>query len=68
MRMLNGSFSPGLEITTGNYFTGQGLAVTEVGPADSAYDRTVVVLFSAKTVYIEIPAGFIWVSIRVRRF
>ena len=48
MRILNGSFSPGLETTTGNYFNGQGLAVTEVGTADRAYDRTVVVLYSPK--------------------
>ena len=48
IRLLNGSFSPGLETTTGNYFIGQGLGVTEVGPADRAYDRTVVVLYSPK--------------------
>jgi len=48
MRILNGSFSPGLETATGNYFNGQGLAVTEVGTADRAYDRTVVVLYSPK--------------------
>jgi hypothetical protein len=46
--LLNGSFSPGLETTTGNYFVSQGLAVTEIGPADRAYDRTVVVLYSPK--------------------
>lgn len=48
IRLLNGSFSPGLETTTANYFIGQGLAVTEAGPADRAYDRTVVVLYSPK--------------------
>lgn len=48
IRLLNGSFSPGLETTTGNYFIGQGLAVTEVGPADRAYDGTVVVLYAPK--------------------
>ncbi|MCI0549507.1 MAG: LCP family protein [Anaerolineae bacterium] len=48
IRLLNGSFSPGLETATGNYFIGQGLGVTEIGPADRAYDRTVVVLYSPK--------------------
>ena len=48
IRLLNGSFSPGLETTTGNYFISQGLAVTEVGPADRAYDRTTIVLYSPK--------------------
>jgi len=48
VRLLNGSFSPGLEVNTGNYFLQQGMAVTEVGAADRAYDRTVLVLHSAK--------------------
>ena len=48
MRLLNGSFTRGLETNTGNYFNGQGMAVTEVGPADRAYDRTVVILYSPK--------------------
>jgi len=35
-------------VSTGNYFIAQGMAVTEVGPADRIYDRTVIVLFSGK--------------------
>lgn len=48
VRMLNGSFSPGLEVNTGNYFLLQGMAVTEVGAADRAYDQTAIVLHSPK--------------------
>ncbi len=48
VRVLNGSFSPGLETNTGNYFIAQGMQVTEVGPADRTYDRTVIVLYSPK--------------------
>lgn len=48
VRLLNGSFSPALEVNTGNYLLAQGMAVTEVGPADRAYDRTVVVLYGPK--------------------
>ena len=48
VRLLNGSYTPGLEVNTGNYFLGQGLAVTEVGGADRAYDRTVIILHSPK--------------------
>ena len=48
VRLLNGSFSPGLEVNIGNYFLQQGMAVTEVGAADRAYDRTVLVLHSPK--------------------
>jgi len=48
VRLLNGSFSPGLEVNTANYFLQQGLAVTEVGSADRSYDGTVIVLHSPK--------------------
>lgn len=48
VRFLNGSYTPNLEINTGNYFLQQGLSVTEVGPADQAYDRTIIYLYSPK--------------------
>ena len=48
VRFLNGSYTPNLEVNTGNYFLSQGMAVTEVGPADGAYNNTVVVLYSPK--------------------
>ena len=48
VRLLNGTFSPNLEVNTGNYLIAQGMAVTEVAPADRAYDRTVIVLYSPK--------------------
>jgi LCP family protein required for cell wall assembly len=48
VRILNGSFSPGLDVSTGNYLLTQGVQVTEVGTTDQAYDRTVVVLYAPK--------------------
>jgi type V secretory pathway adhesin AidA len=48
VRILNGSYTPGLEVTTGNYFLAQGMPVTEVGAADRAYDNTTIVLYSPK--------------------
>jgi polyisoprenyl-teichoic acid--peptidoglycan teichoic acid transferase len=48
VRILNGSFSSNLEVVTGNYFLTQGMGVTEVGPADRAYERTVIYLYSPK--------------------
>jgi hypothetical protein len=48
VRILNGSFSPGLDVSTGNYLIGQGVPVTEVGSADRAYDATTVVLYGPK--------------------
>lgn len=48
VRILNGSFTPSLEVATGNHLLTQGVPVTEVGPADRAYDNTVIVLYSPK--------------------
>jgi LCP family protein required for cell wall assembly len=48
VRVLNGSSTPGLDVTTGNYFLTQGIPVTEVGTADRGYDRTVLVLYTPK--------------------
>lgn len=48
VRILNGSFSPGLDTATGNYLLTQGVQVAEVGTADRAYDRTTVILYSPK--------------------
>ena len=48
VRILNGSFSPGLDVNTGNFLLSQGVQVTEVGPADRAYDGTTIVLYSPK--------------------
>ena len=48
VRILNGSFTQGLEVNTGNYFLNQGVPVTEVGPADRAYDRTIIYVYGPK--------------------
>jgi hypothetical protein len=46
--VLNGTFAGGLETTTGNYLLSLGVPVTTVGPADGAYNGTVIVLYSPK--------------------
>jgi LCP family protein required for cell wall assembly len=49
VRVLNGSFSPGLDANTGNYLiTSLGVPVTEIGSADRAYDATTIVLYGPK--------------------
>ena len=48
VRVLNGSFTPGLDVNTGNYLIGLGVPVTEVGTADRAYDNTTVILYGPK--------------------
>jgi len=47
VRVLNGSFSAGLEANTGNYLLSQGVSVTEVGPTD-ATNATIIVLYAPK--------------------
>ncbi len=68
VRVLNGSFTPNLEYNTGNYLLSLGVPVTEVGPADRAYDRTVIVLYSPKLYtmkYLQMVFG-ITSSIQIR--
>lgn len=48
VRVLNGTFAGGLETITGNFLLSQGVQVTEAGPADRAYDGTVIVLYAPK--------------------
>lgn len=48
VRILNGSFSPGLDVSTGNFLLTQGIQVTEAGSASQAFDRTVIVLYGPK--------------------
>jgi LCP family protein required for cell wall assembly len=48
VRILNGSYTAGLENTTYNYLASLGVPVTEVGVADGAYDGTVIVLYAPK--------------------
>jgi LCP family protein required for cell wall assembly len=48
VRVLNGSFTSGLDTNTANFLVAQGVPVTEIGPADRAYDGTVIVLYTPK--------------------
>jgi LCP family protein required for cell wall assembly len=48
VRVLNGTYSAGLETSTGQYLQTLGVPVTEVGAADGAYPNTVIVLYSPK--------------------
>ena len=47
VRVLNGSFTAGLETTTGNFLVNQGVPVTEIGPAE-ATNATTIVVYSPK--------------------
>jgi LCP family protein required for cell wall assembly len=47
VRILNGSFTAGLDTTTGNFLVAQGVPVTEIGPTD-ATNATMIVVYSPK--------------------
>jgi hypothetical protein len=47
VRVLNGSFTAGLDTTTGNFLVAQGVPVTEIGPAE-ATNATTLVVYSPK--------------------
>lgn len=48
VRVLNGSYVTGLDTNTANFLVAQGVPVTEIGPADTAYNATVIVLYKPK--------------------
>ena len=48
VRVLDGTFTPGLDQRAGVFFQSQGMSVTEVGAADGAYSSTVVVVYGPK--------------------
>jgi hypothetical protein len=47
VRVLNGSFTPGLDSVTGNYLRTLGVQVTEIGNTNAS-DRTTVILYAPK--------------------
>jgi hypothetical protein len=47
VRVLNGSFTAGLDTTTGNFLVAQGVPVTEIGPTE-ATNATMLILYSPK--------------------
>ena len=48
VRILDGTFTPGLDQRAGVFFQGQGMKVTEVGAATEVYSSTLVVVHGPK--------------------
>jgi LCP family protein required for cell wall assembly len=48
VRIADGTFTPGLDQRAGVFFQSQGMAVTEVGAADTVYAQTTVVVYGPK--------------------
>jgi LCP family protein required for cell wall assembly len=48
VRIVDGTFTPGLDQRAGQYFQSQGMSVTEVGAADNVYASTVIIVYGPK--------------------
>jgi LCP family protein required for cell wall assembly len=48
VRILDGTFTPGLDQRAGTFFQSQGMTVTEVGTASEVYNSTIVVVYGPK--------------------
>lgn len=48
VRIVDGTFTPGMDQRAGAFFQSQGMTVTEVGPASEAYAQTVVIIYGPK--------------------
>ena len=48
VRIVDGTFTPGLDQRAGQFFQSQGVNVTEVGPADNTYSATLIIVYGPK--------------------
>src|SRR5258706_117478 len=48
IRILDGTFTPGMDQRAGTFFQSQGMGVTEVGQASDVYSSTVVIVYGPK--------------------
>ncbi len=48
VRIVDGTFTPGLDQRAGGFFQSQGMNVTEIGQAENVYSSTVVVVYGPK--------------------
>jgi polyisoprenyl-teichoic acid--peptidoglycan teichoic acid transferase len=48
VRILDGTFTPGMDQRAGSFFQQQGMTITEVGTATEAYSQTVVIIYGPK--------------------
>ncbi|HET7144068.1 MAG TPA: LCP family protein, partial [Anaerolineales bacterium] len=48
VRIVDGTFTPGLDQRAGAFFQSQGMNVTEVGAAENAYSSTLVIVYGPK--------------------
>jgi len=68
VRIMDGTFTPGLDQRAGAFFQAYGMSVTEVAASPEAYSQTVVVVYGPKLYTIKWLQGAFGVSDRQIRF
>lgn len=68
VRIMDGTFTPGLDQRAGSFFQTYGMNVTEVAASPEAYSQTVVVVYGPKLYTIKWLQGAFGVSDRQIRF
>ncbi|MCQ3954848.1 MAG: hypothetical protein DPW15_16545 [Chloroflexi bacterium] len=68
VRVMDGTFTPGLDQRAASVFQSYGMTVTEVAPAPEAYSQTVVVVYGPKLYTIKWLQGTFGLADRQIRF
>ena len=68
VRIMDGTFTPGLDQRAASVFQSYGMGVTEVAPSPEAYSQTVIVVYGPKLYTIKWLQGTFGISDRQVRF
>ncbi|MBI3161262.1 MAG: LCP family protein, partial [Chloroflexi bacterium] len=68
VRIVDGTFTPGLDQRAGAFFQSQGMSVTEVGPASEAYNTTFVIVYGPKLYVVKYMQAFFGIPSNNIRF
>lgn len=68
VRVVDGTFTPGLDQRAGVFFQSQGMNVTEVGAADNTYSSTIIVVYGPKLYTLRYLQSVYGVTSRQIRF
>ncbi|MDP1715553.1 MAG: LCP family protein [Anaerolineales bacterium] len=68
VRIMDGTFTPGLDQRAGAFFQSYGMNVTEVGPAPEAHGSTVIILYGPKLYTLRWMQGVFGISNRQIKF
>ena len=60
VRIVDGTFTPGLDQRAGQFFQSQGMNVTEIGAADGVYSQTIIIVYGPKLYTLEVFTEYLW--------